>query len=48
MEAKRPRGRQPIPKTEKKIAVTIWVKSKHVLKAKKDCQKIKEKYDIAP
>jgi hypothetical protein len=45
MENKRSRGRQPIPKSEKKLPVTIWVKSKHVIKAKKDCLMVQLKYE---
>ncbi len=45
MENKRGRGRQPVPLSEKKIPITIWVKSKHGIKAKRECLKIQDKYN---
>ena len=48
MEIKRGRGRQPIPKSEKKVPITVWVKTKHLLKAFKDCKKVEAKYDLIP
>ncbi len=48
MEIKRGRGRQPIPKSDKKVPITVWVKTKHLTPAKKDCKKVEEKYDLLP
>ena len=45
MEVKKQKGRQPLPKTEKRVPITIWVKAKHGVKATKECVKVKEKYD---
>ncbi len=39
------RGRKPALPREKKLPVTIWVKSKHVIKAKKDCMMVQLKYE---
>lgn len=45
MEVKMKAGRKPIPDTDKKVAVIIYVKSKHKVKAKSDCLKIQTRYD---
>lgn len=39
------RGRQPVPKKEKKVPITIWVKHKHSVKAKKECLAIQLQYN---
>lgn len=40
-------GRKPIPDTDKKVAVIIYVKNKHKVKAKNECLKIQAKYEKA-
>lgn len=44
MQEKKTRGRKPIPATEKKLPITIFVKSKHYEEAKVELLKIQNKY----
>ena len=43
MEQKK-KGRKPLPKSDKKVLIPVYVKSKHAVAATKDCQKIETKY----
>ena len=38
------RGRKPIPLSEKKKAIQIFVKQKHIKQAKEECKLIEKKY----
>ena len=38
------RGRKPLPTTEKKLPITIFVKAKHYEEAKTESLKIQNKY----
>lgn len=45
MNKKSNAGRKELPQSEKKVGVTIWVKYKHLSKAKAECEKIQTKYE---
>ena len=48
MKEKSTAGRKPIPDKEKKVAVTIYVKAKHWVNAKKELTVIEKKYNAIP
>lgn len=46
MEAKKTKlGRRKVAAGEKKKVINVWVKEKHLPKAKVECMKIQKKYD---
>jgi hypothetical protein len=38
------RGRKPIPESEKKKVIQIFIKQKHLKQAKEECKLIEKKY----
>lgn len=45
MKEKSTKGRKPLPDKEKKVPVTVWVKSKNALIITRECIKIANQYD---